>query len=252
LVFGEEVRLSDTLEATDEQLEPPLPLLPGAAQEPLDRDQSRLVLLIVAAFVIVAAALGIWGLPKLSGLGASTSGSAPAVTTTVTASPTDSASGAPGPSSSTAAPTSNAPIPIVSASQISADAGVQAVKNAAQAYDGNPDTFWRSTKWFATPAYGGYEGRETGLLLDLGSVVDVHQVAFTLVGAADVSVFVAGQPTVDGATQIGTVSGQDGAVTVAVPNNGAAKGRYVILWFTALGPDGEGHFRAQVAEAGVS
>ena len=48
------------------------------------------------------------------------------------------------------------------------------------------------------------------------------------------------------------MSGQDGPSTVTVAGGGAAKGRYVILWFTALGPDGEGHFRAQVAEAGVS
>ena len=91
----------------------------------------------------------------------------------------------------------------------------------------------------------------TGLLLDLGQPTDVHQVAFTTRGAADVTVYVGDQTRVDGATPIGSVSQQDGDATVAVPNNGAVKGRYVILWFTTLGPDGEGHFRAQVAEASV-
>ncbi len=249
-----DVRLSDTLEPTDEQLEPPLPLLPGAAQEPLDRDQSRLALIVIAAFVVVAAALGIWGLPKLSGIGAtSSSGAAPVVTQTVTSTPSGSASAAPAPSpTSSAAPTTNAPIAIAGSSQISSNAGVQAVKTTAQAYDGNPATFWRSTNWYATPAYGGIANRQVGLLLDLGSSVDVHQVAFTLVGAADVSVYVGDQQKVDGATQIGAESGQDGASTVTVPGGGSAKGRYVILWFTTLGPDGEGHYRAQVAEVSVS
>jgi hypothetical protein len=45
----EQVRLSETLESTDEQLEPALPLLPGTAQEPLDKDQSRLVLVVIAS-----------------------------------------------------------------------------------------------------------------------------------------------------------------------------------------------------------
>jgi len=252
-VVGEEVRLSDTLEPTDEQLEPPLPLFPGAAQEPLDRDQSRLALIVIAVFVVVAAALGLWGLLKLPGIGTtSPSESAPVGTQTVTATPGGAAPAAPTPTPSSAAPTSNALIAIAASSQISSDAGVQAVKTTAQAYDGNPDTFWRSTKSYSTAAYGGIPNRQVGLLLDLGSSVDVHQVAFTLVGAADVSVHVGDQQSVDGAKQIGAVRGQDGASTVTVAGGGAAKGRYLILWFTTLGPDGEGHFRAQVAEVSVS
>jgi len=195
----------------------------------------------------------LWGLLKLSGIGTtSPSESAPVGTQTVTATPGGAAPAAPTPTPSSAAPTSNALIAIAASSQISSDAGVQAVKTTAQAYDGNPDTFWRSTKSYSTAAYGGIPNRQVGLLLDLGSSVDVHQVAFTLVGAADVSVHVGDQQSVDGAKQIGAVRGQDGASTVTVAGGGAAKGRYLILWFTTLGPDGEGHFRAQVAEVSVS
>ncbi len=250
-LFSEQVRLSDTLEPTDEQLEPALPLLPGAAQEPLDKDQSRLALVVIAAFVLIAAIIGVWGLPKLW-LGSGTTAAPPVVTATVTATPSESGA-APSPSAS-AAPTTAPearPIPIVAASQVSEDGGVQAVKTGAAAFDGSGDTLWRSTKWYATAQYGGYKGRVTGLLLDLGQPTDVHQVGFTTRGAADVTVYVGDQTTVDGATPIGSVSQQDGDATVAVPNNGAVKGRYVILWFTTLGPDGEGHFRAQVAEASV-
>ncbi len=247
----EHVRLSDTLEPTDEQLEPALPLLPGAAQEPLDKDQSRLALFVIAGFVLVAAVVGVWGLPKLW-LGTGATAAPPVVTATVTASP--SPTSAPPAASTTASPTSAAPaaaIPIVAASQISQDGGVQAVKSGPAAFDGNGATVWRSSKWYATAQYGGYPGRITGLLLDLGQPSDVHQVDFTTRGAADVTVYVGNQPKVDGATAVGSVSQKDGPSTVSVADGKAVQGRYVILWFTTLGPDGEGHFRAQVAEVTV-
>lgn len=243
----EHVRLSDTLEPTDEQLEPALPLLPGAAQEPLDKNQSRLALFVIAGFVLVAAVVGVWGLPKLW-LGTGATAAPPVVTATVTASP--SPTSAPPAASTTASPPA-ATIPIVAASQISQDGGVQAVKSGPAAFDGNGDTVWRSSKWYATAQYGGYAGRITGLLLDLGQPSDVHQVDFTTRGAADVTVYVGNQPQVDGATAVGSVSQKDGPSTVSVADGKAVTGRYVILWFTALGPDGEGHFRAQVAEVTV-
>jgi hypothetical protein len=253
LFLGDQVRLSDTLESTDEQLEPALPLLPGVAQEPLDKAQSRLALIVVAAFVLIAALVGIWGLPKLWP-GSGVTAAPPVVTATVTASPS-ATGGAPTPSS-TPSPTSAAlagPIPIVAASQISEDGGVQAVKSGPAAFDGNGDTVWQSSKWYGSAQYGGYPDRTTGLLLDLGQPTDVHQVDFAIRGPADVTVYVAAQPTTDGATAIGSVSQKDGAATVSAPDGGAVKGRYVILWFTTLGPEPatKGHFRAQVAEATV-
>jgi hypothetical protein len=251
LIVGEQVRLSETLEPTEEQLEPALPLLPGAVQEPLDKDQSRIVLVLVAVFVVLAAGLGIWGLPRITGFGGSTA-APPVVTQTVTATPGGTGS-APAPSASappTSAPAA-APIPIVAASQISQNGGVQAARTGAAAFDGNGGTVWQSSSWYATAQYGGLKGRITGLLLDLGSSVDVHQVTFATKGASDVTVYVADKTSVDGATAIGSVTQKDGESTVSVPNNGAVKGRYVILWFTALGPAENGRFRAQVAEASV-
>ena len=248
----DQVRLSDTLEPTDEQLEPALPLLPGAAQEPLDKDQSRLVLVVIAVFVLIAAVVGLWGLPKLW-LGGSSTATQPLVTQTVTASPSapanaPSASASPSP---TPAPPAAA-IPIVSASQVSEDAGVQAAKTAAAAFDGKADTGWQSTKYYATPQYGGLKGLTTGLLLDLGQSSDVHQVTFTTRGPADITVYVGDQTKVAGLTPIGSVSQHNGEANVAVPSNGSVKGRYVIIWFTSLGPtDKAKQFRAQVSEASV-
>jgi hypothetical protein len=248
LIVGEQVRLSDTLEPTDEQLEPALPLLPGSAQEPLDKNQSRLALVVIAAFVVLAAVLGIWGLPRLWFSG--TSAEPPVVTQTVTAAPSQTAGAAP---STSAAPTTSAaaPIAIVAASQISQDEGVQASRTGAAAFDGKGDSVWRASKYYKSAQYGGFTDVTTGLMLDLGQPADVHQVAFTVRGPADVTLYVTDKTDVDGATAIGTVTQQDGDATVSVPNGGAVKGRYVILWFTTLGPDGDGRFRAQVAEASV-
>lgn len=247
-IFGEQLRLSEALEESDQELEPALPLLPGEIQEPLDRDQSRLVLLGIAAFVVVAAALGIWGLPKLSGFGVSAN-PAPVVTRTVTAAPGDGAATPAAPT--TSQPPGGQPVVIASASQISQDGGVQSNKTTAAALDGDPDSVWRSAKWYGSPEYGGFTDSQVGLLLDLGQTSDVHTVSFSVRGPADVKVLVAGSPKVDGASTIGTLSGQDGDATVSVPNGGAVKGQYVILWFDTLGPDGEGHYRAQIAEVSV-
>lgn len=248
--YGDHIRLSDTLVSTDEELEPPVPPIAGApSMERLDGDQSRIALLIVAVFVVLAAVLGVWGLPRLSGIG-DVAGDAPVVTRTVTGTATATAA-APSPSSA-AAPVA-APVTIVGASQYDPEnGGVQPSQTAVLAYDGNPQTAWRSSKWYATPDFGGFQKQGLGLMLDLGKVTDVHKVAFTTVGASDLTVYVAGQPQIKGATPIGAVTGLNGNATVAVPDNGAVKGQYVFLFFTKLGPDGEGHYRAQIAEATVS
>ncbi len=252
LFEGHDMRLSETLEETDEAIEPPVPMMPGGAGEPLDRDQSRFALLVVLAFVVVAAVLGVWGLPKLGGSPASST--APLATATVTATP-PSAAVPPAPSPATPSPATptGQPVGIVDARQYDPDnGGVQTSRTAALAYDGDPATMWRSSKWYGSPAFGGFQKAGLGLVLDLGQPTDVHRVAFTLRGASDVTVYVANQASIDGATEVGKVSGQDGDVSVTVPNAGAAKGTLVILWFTRLAPDGEGHFRAQVAETSVS
>lgn len=251
--YVEDVRLSDTLETTDEPLSPVL-LLPGTATEPLDRDQSRWVLMGLVAAVLVAAVLGVWGLPKLSGVGTG-GAAAPMVTRTVTASPgaTPSASVQPAPAPSSSAPAAAQPVAIRSGSQLDLEqGGIQASRTAPLAYDGNPATMWQSSKWYATANFGGVKKQGLGLLLDLGAPTDVHKVDFSVVGPVNVTIYVASQPTISGAQAIGSVTGQNGSGTLSVANGGSAKGNLVIVWFTSLGPDGTGKFRAQVSEVTVS
>ncbi len=251
LFDGRDIRLSETLEESDEEIGPPVPLLSGARAEPLDRQQSKLALLFVGAFVLVAAVLGVWGLPKLGPASTSTRGT-PVVTATATA--TASASPTTGPTTPAATETTAPPAQPVAivAGQAWDPEGDNQEGNASvpQAFDGRPDTMWRSQAYTSAP-FGGYQKSGIGLVLDLGQQSDVHEVAVDLVGGADLTVYLASRLSLDGATKIGTSSGQDGTVTLKAPG-GTASGQLVIVWFTKLAPDGEGKFRAQVAEARVS
>ncbi len=253
LFDGRDMRLSETLEESDEEIGPPVPLLSGARAEPLDRQQSKLALLFVGAFVLVAAVLGVWGLPKLGPASTSTRGT-PVVTATATATATASASPTTGPTTPAATETTAPPAQPVAivAGQAWDPEGDNQEGNASvpQAFDGRPHTMWRSQAYTSAP-FGGYQKSGIGLVLNLGQQSDVHEVAVDLVGGADLTVYLASRLSLDGATKIGTSSGQDGTVTLKAPG-GTARGQLVIVWFTKLAPDGEGKFRAQVAEARVS
>jgi hypothetical protein len=244
---GRDMRLSETLEESDEQMGPPVPLLGGGRTEPLDREQSKLALLLVGAFVLVAAILGVWGLPRL-GSASTAARSTPAVT--ATASSTPAGEQATPPASATSAPPRQ-PVAVV-AGQAWDPEGDNQEGNASvpRAFDGKPDTMWRSQAYSSAP-FGGFGKSGVGLVLDLGQQTDVHEVAVDLRGGSDLTVYVASRLSLDGATKIGTSLAQDGTVTLQAPG-GTARGQLVIVWFTKLAPDGEGKFRAQVAEARVS
>ena len=66
-------------------LEPPLPMLPPETADPPSRDQSKLVLAIMAAFLVAGARLGFWGASRIgSGSNLDLGGAAPRHTVTVT------------------------------------------------------------------------------------------------------------------------------------------------------------------------
>lgn len=250
LFDGRDMRLSETLEESDEEIGPPVPLLRGGRAEPLDRQQSKLALLLVGVFVLVAALLGVWGLPKL-GAGPTSLRTPPVVTATVTATPSQAPPPTTPSTAATTTPPPAQPVAVV-AGQAWDPEGDNQEGNASvpRAFDGKPDTMWRSQAYSSAP-FGGFAKSGVGLVLDLGQQTDVHEVAVDLRGGADLTVYVASRLSLDGATKIGTSSGQDGTVTLQAPG-GTARGQLVILWFTKLAPDGEGKFRAQVAEASVS
>lgn len=104
-----------------------------------------------------------------------------------------------------------------------------------------------STSWYATPDFGNLQSG-TGLLLDLGHPVTVSSVRLLLGSArgADVQVRVGNDPTLAGLSTAASAAGVGGRVQVRVPADFGPTGRYVLIWFTRLPPDGQGHYQVDV------
>ena len=244
------VRLSETLEASDDDLDPTLPPLPLLGQRiggTTSSDHTGTALAVVAVLVVVAAVLGIFGVSRIGRSSTPT----PAVTTARVATATTPA---PTASATTSPPTTASaltPIGIVQAQAWDPQGDNQEGNaSASRSFDGDATTMWRSQTYRTAP-FGGLAKTGVGLILDLGQQQTVKQVQVDLRGGSDVTAYVASRESLDGAASIGTSTGVDGTVTFTAPAGGA-KGQLVILWFSKLAPDGEGGFRAQVAEVRVS
>jgi hypothetical protein len=107
---------------------------------------------------------------------------------------------------------------------------------------------WYS-EWYATPGFGDLQPG-TGLLLDMGKTVTVTDVRLVLGSApgADVQLRVGNSPVLN-MPSVATASDAGGAVQLAATP--PAEGRYVLLWFTRLPPDGQGHYQVSVYSVSV-
>ncbi|AXH96767.1 lipid II flippase MurJ [Ornithinimicrobium avium] len=116
--------------------------------------------------------------------------------------------------------------------------GDENAADAPLAVDGDPDTAW-SSQTYLSPGWGGLK-TGTGLVLDLGEGAQVSEVEVQL-GEGDVGVtaYLADQPTIAGATELGSDDAASGTWTVT-PDE-PATGRYLVVWFTRAwtSPEGE-------------
>ena len=239
---GERMGLPAGLSSDFDDVEPPLPMLPASTALPPSRSQSKIVLLIVAAFVAVALFFGYRG---LFGPSAGLSLSTPTPRRTVTVSAPAVTVPAP-PAGATAA----GAIAILSATGFDPQGDQQENNSqAARVYDGNPATTWTS-ELYATPQFGNLK-KGVGLLLDLGQPTSLNKITIDLAnGPVDVTVYAATSPSIQGAAVIGAVNAASGRIqlkaTTVVP-----KSQFVIVWFTALAPDG-GQFGASISEIALN
>jgi hypothetical protein len=221
-----------------DDIDPPLPLLPSSTALPPTRGQSKIVLLVVAFFVVLALFLGFHGL--IGSLGDASQNN-PAAGHAV-AGPTSKASASPTPR----ATISGRPIAIESATGFDPQGdGAENNSQAPNVYDGNPTTTWTSERY--TTTHFGNLKKGVGLLLNLGQPTSVHQVTISLAnGPLDVTVYCASRPSLQGATVLGSASAASGQVQLkasqVMPNS-----QYVIIWFTLLAPYG-GQYGASVQE----
>ena len=239
------ISLDQALVEDDDLLDPPLPMLPAETGAAPTRDQSKIVLAIVAAFLILAIVIGAYGASKIGshsnlGLGnppapkGTVKVTAPAVTVTPTQ-PDDSGSQS---------------FAVLSATGFDPEGdGAERNGEAARVFDGKDNTFW-SSEGYASANLGGLK-KGVGVRLDLGQNRTVTTVKLVLPNASDVTVYVGDdRDNLGAAQQVGSSKGKEGAITLTAP--APVKGQFVFVWFTGVTQVSDGRFRATLAEVTVS
>jgi hypothetical protein len=96
---------------------------------------------------------------------------------------------------------------------------------------------WYSS-WYASPAFGNLQPG-TGLLLDMGGAVKLSGLRLVLGSplGADVQVRVGNSATLAGLATVASATDVGG--TVRLPVTSPVSGRYVLVWFTRLPPNGQ-------------
>ena len=241
------ISLDEALVENAEPLDPPLPMLSQETTQGA-RDQSKIVLGIVATFLVVVTALGFWGASQIgssTNLGFGGTSSSTVTVTGRTATVTPGQTTTPEPS---ATATGGEEFAILSATGFDPE-GDNAERNgeAPRVFDGKSGTFW-SSEGYASANLGGLK-KGVGIRIDLGQVRKISEVSLVLPNASDVTVYVGQDRTLDNTTVLGTSKGKDG--TVAVKAKKPASGQYVFVWFTKVSQVADGRFRATLAEVTV-
>jgi hypothetical protein len=116
-------------------------------------------------------------------------------------------------------------------------------QRAALAIGGDRGRPWIS-QWYATARFGALK-QGTGLLLDMGRPVTVASVRVSLVNSgADIKLRAGSKPVPAWLPTVARVSNAGG--TAQLKPGAPVHVRYVLIWFTKLPPDNEGHYRASV------
>jgi hypothetical protein len=108
---------------------------------------------------------------------------------------------------------------------------------------------WYSS-WYTTPEFGDLKVG-TGLLLDMGNPVTVSSVQLVLGSqqGADIQVRVGNTAALTDLSTVATATDAGGTVRLS---GARASGRYVLIWFTALPPNGQGNYQVSVYSATVN
>lgn len=247
----------------EDRLEPPAPLLPPSAAEPLTRDQSRMAIGIILGFIVVALGLAMWGLskvPSLPGLPdlSDTSVASPPPTTdpdaTEDGTATDEGTGD-GPGDQGPTTTPGQQLTFTDAIDYDPLGDVEErPEQIPNIIDGDPDTFWNSMGYQNTAFSGLKDGM--GVILDLGESSSLSEVTLELPLANTGQIYVTDDETYfserpplgDDVEPVGEFTGP-GTTSVELAEGTA--GRYVVVWFTNTVQVGEWH-RAQLAGASAT
>ncbi len=242
----ERLSLREALSTHSENAEPPVPMLPGWSAQAPSRDQSKVVVLIVATFVALSLLVGYCG---FRGIGDASNApiAAPKPTVRVTTPPAATTP----PTPTQAGPTAGQPLAILLATGFDPEGdGQEKNTQAPRVYDGDIATAWTS-EGYGSANFGGLGKKGLGVRLDLGQPTSVNQVTIDLGnGPVDVTVYAATADSLEGATEIGSVKAAAGQVQIKATTPMPQR-QYVIVWFTKLAPD-SGRFRASISEIALS
>jgi hypothetical protein len=102
-----------------------------------------------------------------------------------------------------------------------------------------------ATQWYATPDFGRLK-TGTGLLLDMGKNVAITSVRIDLSGfqGANLQLRVGNAAAFDGTRVVASRSDTGGTIRLRL--KAVVRARYLLIWFTLLPPDGQGHFQENV------
>ena len=241
------ISLDEALVEDSAPLDPPLPMLSHDTSSG-GGDQSKIVLGIVATFLVVVTALGFWGASQIGsstnlGFGGPSGGTVTVTGPTATVTPGQSTTAGP-----TTTESGGEAFAILSATGFDPE-GDNSERNgeAPRVFDAKDNTFW-SSEGYASANLGGLK-KGVGIRIDLGQVRTITEVDLVLPSASDVTVYVGEDRTLDDTTELGTSEGKDGDVSVKAEE--PADGQYVFVWFTKVSQVADGRFRATLAEVTV-
>jgi hypothetical protein len=221
------------------------PFLPPAPLTRPTRDQSRLVLGIVAGVVVVLLAVALWSLRDF-GSSSGEAGSVTPVPSTTRPSPTASASADPSASAEPSATPTPTVKPVVDGVLALDPLGDNEENDAlvSRAFDDDPGTAWRSSQ-YRTQSFGGLK-TGLGLALKLEERATVTEVDVDTRGSDGVlELRIADGPDFEGSTVIASAPISDGKA-VLKPSTPIAS-QYLILWVTRL-PEVDGQGQLFVSE----
>ena len=214
----------------------PAPLVPT---DPLTKDESKVALSIVAAFVLMALVVGIMGVSKI--------GSQTNFDLSVGSGKTAKPSASPG--ATAAEPAGPQPLAILSADGFDPDGdGKENGQSAPKVFDGDPNTAWMS-EGYKTPNLGGLKPG-VGVIVDLGPNVTPKHVDLTLGAPASLEIYVAADRSLTNATKVAEATDAKGAFGFDLPPDQTAGKQYLIVWFTNLSQV-DGFYRAVLGEVSV-
>jgi len=227
-------------------LEAPAPLVPA---EPLTKDESKLALAIVVAFVVLALVVGIVGVRQIgSGSDSVLGGDAAPATRTTTVAPSSAAPSS-GEATSTGGTGPAEPLAILKVEAYDPEGDGQENNSLTpKTYDGDKSTGWFSEN-YRSDSFGGLK-KGVGVIVDLGPNKKPQAVELNVPHPSDIEVYVGPDNRLEGATKIGEKADADGTVTFDVPAD--VSGQYIVVWFTKLNADDNGKRRAWLDEVVVT